>query len=1570
MYRALIIIGILFICLQASAQNAFIENKGQWDDNILYKIDLPDGAMFAEKNILTFNFYNPEDLKRSHAHHGDDEAKPKEFVRHHAYKLHFQDAGDPVVDASDICKDYMNYFIGNDPAKWKSNVKKYKTVKYKNLYKDIDLHLITSEDYWFKYDLIVHPGGNAEGIKMKYEGHTKLESTSDGGLKISTSLNEVKEIKPVCWQDINGKKLLVECRFWVNDPYIAFVFPAGYNPNYELFIDPVLIFSTYTGSLTDNWGFTATFDEESQVFSGGIISGTGYPASTGAFQMTQGGVWDAAIIKYTQDGVSRIFATYLGGYNCEMPQSMVVDRSGNLVVFGTTGSPDFPVTAGAYDITFNGGQSLTYDNVLTFPNGTDIYVSKLSPDGTQMIASTFIGGTGNDGMNFRNNYASFLMHGNDSLYYNYADGARGEVIVGKMDDIYVGSTTFSSDFPVTAGAFQTVFSGWQEGIVLKFNPNLTSLVWSSFFGGSKDDAIYSLDIDIMEEIYIAGGTNSVNIPTCGGTYQLISPGAGSTDGFVARISPNGSTLIKSSYFGSAAYDQVYFVRVDKTRNIYITGQTETSGTTFIYNAAYNVPNSGQFITKFPNDLSTPIWSTRFGTNVVGRPNISFTAFSVDYCNRVYLSGWGREWADSDGFTWTSIQGTKNMYVTPGSQQTFTDGQDFYLMVLADDASQIEYATFFGEQQTGSNYCGHDHVDGGTSRFDKRGNIYQSVCASCGYNCNGFPTSPNPGVWSPNNGGINSPGTWVCNNAVFKFSFEMPLTIADFTYQNVCLGQPVQFNNTSNYATNYLWDFGDASPTSTVTNPTHTYTAPGQYIVYLQASNPGSCNISDSTSKVVNVEDLSIQTQDTAVCANSSIVLNASYSGSTPPVFVWSSNSNFSDTLNSSIYVPTVTVSNSTTHTYYLHATTTYCSIVDSVTISIIPVGVTLSPDTIICNGTQGQIHAYNSFPGTLNYYWDNTSSIVSGQGTANIVVNPTQATAYSVTVTNQAGCTSTASVLVEVSNFQILSGLSENITCYGLCNGSAQVSAQGMGNISYDWSNNLHTPSVSGLCPGNYTVTVEDGVGCSDTYSALITQPPQLVATAQLLQPATCSSTNPNTGIAVVTPYGGTPDYMYMWSNQFYDSLQIDMYAGTYYITVIDANQCDTVVSVVVTDESTMQVTILPQMPSCYGYCDGSAQSVVVLPGTPPYQYNWSTGGSTDYITGLCAGTYIVTVTDSNFCFRVHGMNVDQPDPLETEIQSPGIDCFGGNTTLTAHVNSGGTSPYTYQWSTSETTQTISNVTPGTYRVTTTDNNGCLDSAEITVLEPSLMALDTNQTNVICTGVCNGQIQLFPSGGTPIYTYIWNGTPGNSIATNLCEGNYFITVTDSKGCTLTFSTQVGNNGYTPPLDATADQYNIYIGQSTTLHAQTITNIVQYDWSPGSSIQGTTMQHPHATPPQTTTYTVTVVDNWGCVNIDTVTINVLDVICDEPYVFVPNSFTPNHDGVNDVLYIYAPMASEVYFAIYNRWGEIVFSTTDVSKGWDGVFRNKEADPAVFVYYLKVTCVGKEIFEKQGNITLVR
>lgn len=1572
-YIPFLIMVVLFVN-NAYCQPGFIENKGQWHPNALYKTELPGGALFLEKDGLTYNFVDERDIQRSHANQNSGkENRNKGKVHLHSYKVKFGNTLKNSIVASGKHNDYTNYFVGSDTKKWVSKALKYDEVSYFNIYQNIDFKIYVNNEKSIQYDFIVNPGGNSDEIRLSYEGQEALFVDADGSLTVKTSFNKITELKPFAYQEIDGNKIKIPCKFLVRSGNVAFQFPEDYNHNYPLVIDPVLVFSTYTGSTYDNWGFTATFDEKSNVFSGGICFNVGYPVSVGAYQVNYGGGeqppgWtyyqygcDIAIIKYDASGTQRLWATYLGGSQSEeLPHSLVCNRNDDLVIFGTTGSGDFPTTANAYDNSFNGGDSVTYDNAIVFGNGIDIFVSKLSYDGSQLLGSTLMGGSANDGFNFRQYYN--LMEGNGALYYNYADGARGEVICDGAGNIYVGTCTFSSNFPVTTGSFNTTYSGNQEGVVFKFNPDLSQLIWSSYFGGSNDDAIYSLDLDFNGDVYIGGGTNSINIPTTGGVYQSLALG-GTADGFFAHISANGSSLIKSSYFGSSLYDQVYFVRVDKLLNVYITGQTTAPGSTFISNAAYGTPNSGQFIAKFPNNLSSPVWSTVFGTGI-GRPNISITAFSVDYCNRIYLAGWGREWAGYGGITsWSNIQGTKNMDITSNAYQSVTDGQDFYLMVMADDASHLEYATYFGEQH-GTGNCGYDHVDGGTSRFDKRGYIYESVCASCGA-CSTFPTSPNPGAWSNINASTN------CNNAVFKFSFELPLTIAEFSANPVCVNELVQFNNTSQLATNYLWDFGDGD-TSSAFEPTHIYTSPGTYNVSLIASHPTSCNLADSITRTIVVEQLLINTNDAAICNGNSATINASVTGALSNLtYLWSTNINFTNILNSNHAVSSLNVSPAQTTTYYIHVSSQLCDIIDSVIVFVNPVGLTMSPDTAVCTGSQLSIHAFSSVPGdTLSYTWWPTSSIISGQGTAELQVLPPTNTLYYVSVTNQHNCTRIDSINVIVDQFTLSPGAVTNVRCYGMCNGSLTVYANnGMYPYTFDWSNGDTSSVINNLCPNNYTVTVTDAIGCSHVLPFTITEPPQLNAIISSLSTASCDPVHPNTGSAVVTPSGGIPNYSYIWNIPQQDSLITNLFVGVYHVTVTDANNCSTILTTNIVDQSNLAIGVTSQMTQCYGTCDGNATSSITSSGVPPYSYLWNTGNTTPQILNLCSGYYIISITDADFCVRVQSVFVNQPDSINSKITTPGINCFGGTTSATGSVIHGGTAPYTYSWSTSQTGPTITGLTPGGYWLYVLDAHNCPDTAYINITQPALLTYDTTITPVACAVACNGTIQLPVYGGTLPFQFNWSNGSHSSSLSELCAGNYIVTVTDAKGCTFIDDFQVGISDYLPVVDATTNNNIIYEGQSTQLFAIANSNY-QFSWSPSGSINGIHLQNPIASPTQSITYQVIVQDSYGCSNTDTVSIIVMDVICGEPYIYIPNAFTPNNDGQNDKLYVKADIASELYFAIYDRWGEKVFSTTDSHYGWDGIYKGKALDPAVFVYYLKVTCINNLQFEKKGNITLIR
>lgn len=1547
---------------------AFTENKGQWNSNVLYKIDVKSGAMFLEKNCFTYNFVEEADVKLSHAHHHNEKIHKNNIVHYHSYKVNFVNSNKSVnVFSSEMGLDYANFYKGKDPKRWTSNVRNYKKIDYSNIYKNINLSVYISNTT-LKYDFIVKPGTDPSQITLNYEGASALY-LKNGHLVVATSVNQSVELKPTAYQIVNGDTLEIPCQYILDGNNITYFFPAGYYLEKELIIDPSVIFSTYSGSLVDNWGFTATYDKEDNVYSGGIAFNTGYPTTIGAFQVNfaggepnnPGGTYiydygcDIAIIKYDPTGTQRLFATYLGGSGSEeLPHSLVVNEKNELLVFGTTGSANFPTTSGAYDQTFNGGTSIEYDDVIVFSGGIDIFISKISPDGSSLMSSTYVGGSGNDGLNFRSSYTPVLMQGNDSLYYNYADGARGEIIVDNQNNVYVGSCTFSNNFP-TNNAFQTNSGGKQEGVVFKLSQDLSTLIWSSYIGGNNDDAVYSVDVDENYNVYVAGGTNSNNLSTTTGAYKTTFQG-GSADGFVASITPTGN-LTACSYFGSSAYDQAYFVRTDKFNNVFITGQTKASGSTLIQNAIYNTPNSGQFIAKFNNSLSSIIWSTVFGTGN-GKPNISITAFAVDVCNRLYLSGWGREWLSYPSI-WPTVAGTNGMQVTTGA---ITDGQDFYIMVLSDDASSLDYATFFGENSSGG--CGGDHVDGGTSRFDKKGNIYQSVCASCG-GCQNFPTYPNPGAWSVTNG--NGVDYHNCNNAIFKINIIEDLTAADFIAPTVCVGEPMAFDNTGS-GTSYLWNFGDGpSSTSTLENPTHTYTSPGTYLVSLKTTNPGTCNISDSITKAVQVVYLQAQiSSDTTIClgGNANIYTHvAAASSDVVEAYQWSKNSTFTDIFGGN--TSSVNVSPTNTTTYYVKVNGEYCQVIDSVVVFVRAANIALTSDTLICLGDTITLHATNLVTGdNLSYQWSASPNIISGQNTDNLLVNPTSYTQYYLTVTNQYTCTDIESIIVNIDPFSPTLN-KQDALCFGICNGQAGITTSGIAPFLFDWSNGQSNASVDSLCIGSYHVQVIDSLGCNKTINFTINQPTLLTASitnTENICDGTCNAT------ATVVPSGGTSPYSYYWINNQTTAIDTNMCAGTYYVTVSDMNGCDTIASVEITDGSDLNTIVTTTPLLCYNVCTGTA-NVEVTGGTNPYTYQWNIGSNQQDIQSLCAGNYIVTVKDQELCVRVQYVSVTQPNPVVSNIQVLSDIICNGDTGSVKVYAGGGTPSFDFIWNTGQTSSQISGLHAGNYYVTITDSNDCPLIDSVALAEPPIISMDTTVRNIACVGVCNGKIDLTMGGGIPPYTYNWSNGFHGAVNTELCNGEYNVTVVDSKGCKNIYSFDVGISPYIPELDATADDYDIFRGQTTSLHATSNGDYI-YVWSPTTWMNSFTSPNPTVKPDQTITYTVSITDSLGCTNIDTVTIKVSDVICDEPYIYVPNSFTPNGDGMNDVLYVRSDVTEDIHLAIFDRWGQKVFETNNINEGWDGTFKGRTADPAVFVYYLNVTCFNKQVFEKKGNITLIR
>jgi len=1035
----------------------FTVNMGQWDARVRYEAQLHDAALFLENDGITVALME----RTSHPVHSS------KAPRAHAYKMIFAGSLGADPEGEGRLEGYSNYYIGSDQSRWRSRVESFAAARYRGLWENIDMEIYTASNA-LKYNFIVHPGGNAGSVAIEYDGIDGLDVTSNGALRIRTSVRDVIELKPYVFQQYDaGRQTEVKARWRAiktkEGRWRATVEVDDYDHNRDLIIDPVLIFSTYTGSTADNWGTTATYDSHKAVYTAGLVFDIGYPVSLGAQDNSFNGGCDVGIFKFDTSGSVRLYATYLGGSHADMPHSLFVNAFDELLVFGTTGSTDFPVTFGAYQISHAGGTSLNYENAssIAFPNGSDIFVSRLSSDGTQLMASTYVGGSGNDGLNYRQRYNSnynIIMQGNDSLYHNYGDGARGEIITDQVNNVYVGSTTFSSDFPTTEGSARTVWHGKQDGVVFKLDHNLRNMLWSIYFGGSGDDAVYSIDVDSAYNLLICGGTSSINLPVTDSVFQPDYEG-GPADGFVAKISYDGRRIMSSTYLGSRFYDQLYFVRNGLHDEIFVFGQTRASGATMIDNAGYSVYGSGMLLARFSPDLKTRRWSTVFGTS--GRMNLSPTAFATDRCNRVYAAGWGRDFVGYNNVQWYTA-GTTGMETTADAYQDSTDGQDFYIICLDADASQLKYASFFGELHQGSgSHGGGDHVDGGTSRFDRLATLYQSVCGSCGGTQN-FPTTA--GAWSDSNLSTN------CNNALFRFNVTDDFPVAEFVIPEVgCAPYTLTMNNTGRGST-FEWDFGDGT-TSTERNPTHTYTNGGTYTITLIAHLPGGCSASDTMRHAVQVlaEGGSMQTPSLS-CGGGTIQIGPSPQlGAT---YYWLTEG-VSDP---SVANPWVTDSG----TYILRITGMGCSETDTFKVNVVNLISSTQVDAISCHdsadgsirlqltdGIEPDSLTYSITPAATSHFENNGHDI--------LVIDSLTAGSHTITI-DGFGCSYTQDFTLANPDIPSYTKQSKNVLCTDSCDGWIR--------IQYNFSDIPLSPTldtlIEGLCEGQHVVTLTSN-GCPIT---------------------------------------------------------------------------------------------------------------------------------------------------------------------------------------------------------------------------------------------------------------------------------------------------------------------------------------------------------------------------------------------------------------------------------------------------------------------------------------------------------
>ncbi len=534
-----------------------------------------------------------------------------------------------------------------------------------------------------------------------------------------------------------------------------------------------------------------------------------------------------------------------------------------------------------------------------------------------------------------------------------------------------------------------------------------------------------------------------------------------------------------------------------------------------------------------------------------------------------------------------------------------------------------------------------------------------------------------------------------------------------------------------------------------------------------------------------------------------------------------------------------------------------------------------------------------------------------------------------------------------------------HVGCYGDSTGAAELTVIGSGTYTYAWDNGETSKDVSNLPAKTYFVDVTDQTGCVVRDLVTITQPFEISLSFDVT-PVQC---NGEADASIdMTVNGGTPDFLYNWSNGETGEDNDAIVAGTYAIEVTDQNFCTATDTIVITEPEEITSSNVTTNVSCNGGSDGEIE-LFVFGGTEPYDYSWTTGDTLVDVYNLVAGTHTVTITDDNGCQLIVPIEVTEPDEIATSFTTIDVSCDNGSDgEIDLEVN-GGTSPYTFVWSNSllilsDATEDIDSLSEDTYKVRVTDAQGCIHYDSVEISAPQVLITNVTGVNVTCYSGSDGSVDLSVSGGEEPYAYQWDNGETSQDLTNVTAGTYSVVIADSNNCTATASFEVTEPdeivfGFDVSEVSCKDnddgEIQAYVSGGTSPYT--------YSWDNGEATSLITDLDGGV-------YTLTVTDDSLCTGQASVEVTVNPQIC----LWVPSGFTPNDDSYNDIWNI---RNSELYPSIsvlvYNRWGNLVFESKGYSEEWDGTFNGKPV-PSDTYYYIIDLGNGDDPFS--GGVTVLR
>ncbi|MBN4066147.1 SprB repeat-containing protein, partial [Candidatus Amoebophilus asiaticus] len=668
------------------------------------------------------------------------------------------------------------------------------------------------------------------------------------------------------------------------------------------------------------------------------------------------------------------------------------------------------------------------------------------------------------------------------------------------------------------------------------------------------------------------------------------------------------------------------------------------------------------------------------------------------------------------------------------------------------------------------------------------NVYMtdSTDASCNGGSDGTATASVTGgtlpytySWIPS-GGTDSIGTGL---SAGSYTIQVTDSNGCIASAVVTIGEPAALTPLTaqtNVSCNGSCD-GTASISGSGGTPAYTYSwstgatttsitslCPGTYYVTITDANQCTVSTSVTISEPV-VLSVAMGSTDVSCNGGSDGTAGATASGGTLPyTYTWSNSATTANISGLTIGTYMVTVQDANN-----------CLVIDSITVNEPTIlGVNITSTNVSCNGGSDGTAKASAFGGTPAYTYNWTTGATSDS------IGGLAAGTYTVTVTDANGCQTIESIIITQPAIIGLSMTKSDVTCNGGNDGQASVAVVGgFPAYTYQWSSGGTAPLESSLSAGTYTVTVIDANGCIAIDSIVINEPTPITLFMSS-DDANCGQTD---GKARVSASGGTTPYTYSWSNGATTANNNGVATGTYTVTVTDNNGCIAIDSVIVNDLPGPTVVITDSVDvSCNGNNDGTA-TVSAYGGTTPYIYLWSNSATTVTISSLSPGIYTATVTDANGCVGTASVTINEPAVLIITMGKTDASCNSGNDGTASATVSGGTNPYTYNWSNGGTGSSISNLIAGTYTVTVRDANNCSSIDSITINEPIAISLTTGKTDVSCNGGNDGTASVTASGGTIPYTYSWSNGGAGQTEISLTAGIYTVTVTDANGCTATAS---------------------------------------------------------------------------------------------------------------------------------------------------------------------------------------